>query len=460
MKSMTYHIHISGCQMNISDAERIASVLEEAGYTKAPEEEAQIMGIVACSVRQKSIDKVRSLILKWNKRKKDEPIITFLTGCVLPSDQKGFLKLFDLLLKTEQAPSLPEMISQYGVVTGKSQRIEKSFPSTGLQDGFWHIDPLHKSTYEAFIPIQNGCNNFCTYCAVPYTRGREISRPSADILKEFNRLLNEGFKSITLLGQNVNSYGNDKPDEEISFPELLGLLGKTADKYMADNLDIDKDPVWIYYTAPHPKDMDNKLIKVMGQYKSIAKQVHLPLQSGDNAVLKRMNRNYTVEDFASHIEKIKETLPTVSLFTDIIVGFPGESEAEFSRTKDAMERFGFNMGFIANYSPRPGAKSATLVDDIPMSIKKRRFAELSEVVKKNAAVFNAGFMGKTIPVLVSGLSRKGDYTIGLTEGKVNIRFKSSTDGSEGKIKAGTFIKIKVTGSNGLSLEGEIIPSVY
>lgn len=454
MQSKTYYIHAAGCQMNLSDTERIASIFEKAGYTKAPEEQAQIMGIVACSVRQKSIDKVRSLILKWNKRKEREPIITFLTGCVLPADKKGFLKLFDLLLKTEEATSLPEMISQYGVVTGGFQQVTSDNVPHNLQDNFWHVDPIHASQYEAFIPIQNGCNNFCTYCAVPYTRGREISRPSADILKEFKSLLKAGFKSITLLGQNVNSYGNDKPDDEISFPRLMALLGEAADNYTEGR----KDPVWIYYTAPHPKDMNNELIEVMGQYRSIANQIHLPLQSGDSGVLKRMNRKYTVKDFAEHIEKIKSTLPGVSLFTDIIVGFPGESEIEFSHTKEAIERFGFNMGFIANYSPRPGAKSAEVEDDIPMNVKKRRFADLSEIIKKNANIFNAGFVGKKILILVTGKSRKGDYNIGLTEGKVNIRFKSTEQEGAKETLPGSFVNIKVTGFNGLSLEGDLIPS--
>ena len=243
---MKYHILQLGCQMNISDGERVQKVLESLGYEPTEDEqEANIVGIIACSVRQKAIDKVYTRIQKWNKWKNKKNMLTFVTGCVLPADKQKFLKLFDLVFSMNELPELPDMIRQYGVVTpagiqtldsGFENRLEKSDvekqdakqsplkevkisegkkkkelprPDKGIEE-FWHIEPKYGSGFEAYVPIQNGCNKFCTYCAVPYTRGREVSRPSEDILKEVQNLVDKGFKSITLLGQNVNSYGLDK----------------------------------------------------------------------------------------------------------------------------------------------------------------------------------------------------------------------------------------------------------
>lgn len=434
---MQYHIVILGCQMNHSDGERLKAVLEDRGFKEAgSEEEADILGMVACSVRQKAIDKVHTRIHQWQSWKKEKPLITFLTGCVLEKDKKKFITDFDLVFDIKDAASLPDLISGHGEVT-----------PAGIRENtreLWSVDPRYASRFEAFVPIQNGCNNFCTYCAVPYTRGREESRPSGEIEREFSALLDRGYKAVTLLGQNVNSYGSDRREEEITFPLLMDRLCALADR----QADQGKEIPWIYYTAPHPKDMTHELIDVMARHRSAAKQIHLPIQSGDDEVLRRMNRRYTVEDYGRILDKIRTILPGATLFTDIIVGFPGETEEQFANTAAMMERFAFNMAFIAMYSPRPGAKSTDWPDDIPREIKKERFRILSEIMQKSAAAYNEKLVDRTLPVLVTGRSRQGDRWSGRTEGMINIQFASDREDLPGR-----FVPVEVTGLHGISLSG-------
>jgi len=429
--------------MNLSDAERIKSIFHSLGFEETQEEaEAEILGVVACSVRQKAIDKVFSRIHHWNKEKKRRSLLTFLTGCILPDDKKKFLKLFDLVFDTQDTAALPELITQYGVVTpaGLKNGFQGITPSEDSQDDFWQVDPEYSSTYEAFIPIQNGCNKFCTYCAVPYTRGREESRPSGEILEEFQSLLSRGYQSITLLGQNVNSYGLDKKDQEWTFPRLLDELGTLADQSSASP--------WIYYTSPHPRDMTDEVLQVMAAHPSIAKQIHLPLQSGDNQILKSMNRNHSLEDYRRIVEGIRKYMPQATLFTDIIVGFPGEEEKHFMNTLKAMEEFRYNMAFIAMYSPRPGAKSHQWDDTVDHEVKKERFHRLSAVLEKTSRQWNRNLIGKTLPVLVTGTSRKGDRLSGKTEGLINIHLPMDE-----KIQPGDKIEAEILQERGLSLEG-------
>src|SRR3972149_7040295 len=230
---MKYHIITLGCQMNLSDSERLKSVMEGMGYKWTDEEsEARMLGILACSVRQKAINKVYGKIYKWNSWKNRKNVLTFISGCILPADKLKFLKLFDLVFHMSELPKLPEIIEQYGIVTPASwlesnRYITKSINNLG---NFWDIAPKYNSDFEAYVPIQNGCDKFCTFCAVPYTRGREISRPSGEILDEVRSLVESGYKSITLLGQKVNSYGLDKKGTEISFATLLNKIGEFGDK--------------------------------------------------------------------------------------------------------------------------------------------------------------------------------------------------------------------------------------
>lgn len=461
---MKYFLLPLGCQMNQSDTERVKTVLQGMGFMPTEnEDEATILGIIACSVRQKGIDKVYSRIKKWNEAKNRKNCITFVSGCILPADRERFLKLFDLVFTMNDLPDLPDMIRQYGVVIPTRQqdnettcqqvniqrpliplfnKKDKINPSANM-DRFWVIKPDHISDFEAFIPIQNGCNKFCTYCAVPYTRGREVSRKSEDILTELKELVQKDYKLITLLGQNVNSYGLDKKGEEINFAELLRRIGEYGDS-------VDKE-FWVYFTSPHPRDMSDEVIEVISQYKCLAKQIHLPIQSGDNAMLDRMNRKHTLDDYRHIIHTIRRLIPEATIFTDIIVGFTGETEEEFENSRKAMEEFKYNMAYIAQYSVRPGAVASTWADDVPKETKKKRYHILTDELMKHSLVYNQGLIGKTLKVIVNGFDRNQAYLTGYTEGKIVIRFKSSDKNLIGKI-----VKVEVTSATPLSIEGNLI----
>jgi tRNA-2-methylthio-N6-dimethylallyladenosine synthase len=440
---MKYHLITLGCQMNLSDSGRLSSVLNDAGYEYTDnEDEANVLGILACSVRQKAIDKVYSRILKWNRRKDSSSLITFISGCILPDDKEKFLKLFDIVFRMSEVSKLPELISQYGITT---QASVKGMVSNSDINQFWNIKPQYDSSFEAFVPIQNGCDKFCTFCAVPYTRGREVSRPSNEIVLEVKSLIEKGYKSITLLGQNVNSYGLDKKGQEISFADLLAQIGKIGNQT--------EHKFWLYFTSPHPRDMNDDVIDVISKYSCLAKQIHLPLQSGDDKVLIRMNRKHNLSKYRSIIEKVRTTIPEATIFTDIILGFTGETESQFENTVKAFDEFKFNMAYIAKYSPRPGAASSRWEDDVPDEIKKRRLADLTANLQGHVTEYNQKLIGKTLTVLVLSKDRKAEYLSGLTEGKINIRFKSSDLSLIGK-----FVQIKVTSNAKFSLEGELIHS--
>ncbi len=363
--------------MNQSDAERVRTVVEAMGYERTDsEEEASLLGIVSCSVRQRAIDRAYALIRRWNSWKNHRTLLTFATGCILPADRERFLKLFDFIFPIDELPQLPAMIRQYGVVTPASRD-----PATAIEEApappaatasvaagpltltdtsryYWQIKPRYSSTVEAYVPIQNGCDKFCTFCAVPYTRGRELSRPSAEVLEEVSSLVERGYRSITLLGQNVNSYGLDRKGAEISFAALLraiGELGKESGRRF-----------WVYFTSPHPRDMTEEVIQTVAEYPCLAKQIHLPLQSGDDKVLIRMNRNYRVDEYRAVVQSIRALLPGATLFTDIIVGFTGETEEQFENTRKAMREFQYNMAFVAMYSPRRAPRATGGPTTFPM----------------------------------------------------------------------------------------------
>lgn len=435
-----------GCQMNQSDSERIRSVIESMGYQMTDnEEEATLIGVVACSVRQKAIDKVYSKILKWNKRKSEQPLITFVSGCILPADEAKFLKLFDLVFRMNELPELPEMLQQCGVNTEFSARHSvNDLHREDERTDFWQIDPVYSSDSEAFVPIQNGCNKFCTYCAVPYTRGREVSRSSEAILGEVKKLIESGVKAITLLGQNVNSYGLDKKGEELSFAQLLREIGELQKVCGRD--------FWLYFTSPHPRDMTRDVIEAMADYDCLAKQVHLPVQSGDTELLKKMNRNYTVEAYLEIVDYIRELIPTATLFTDFIVGFSGETDEQLENSAKLMEQVKFNMAYVAKYSPRVGAKSAEWPDDITPKQKSERLARLSDVLKKYSLEYNEALIGKTVKVLVEREDNRMEGALSSrTEGKILVRIIDAP-----KDLVGTFQNVEITSATALSLTGKLV----
>ncbi len=492
---MNYCLVPLGCQMNQSDTERIRTVLEAMGYRPTDrEEDADLLGIVACSVRQKAIDKVYARIHKWNEWKLRKNLLTFVSGCILPADREKFLKRFDLLFTINELPHLPDMIRQYGVVTpaalaqpdempepppqaqpqrkpepeAPAARVQTvsigrvvrrpqtaAIPESSLRDetrGFWHIEPSYSSAFEAFVPIQNGCDKFCTFCAVPYTRGREVSRPSTEILHEVTRLADAGYRCITLLGQNVNSYGLDRHSDEIGFPDLLRRIGRIGAER--------EHPFRLYFTSPHPHDMTDEVIDVIAEYPCLGKQIHLPMQSGDDKVLIRMNRNYRIDGYRRVVEKIRRTIPDATLFTDIIVGFTGETEAQFQNTVAAMREFAFNMAYVAIYSPRPGAASSRWADDVPLDEKKRRLHLLSEVLQETSGAYNRNLVGNRVRVLVDGADRKPGFVSTKTEGRLIVRVANpGTAGAiDGSAIIGSLLDVEITAASPLSMEGRIVDS--
>ncbi len=470
---MKYHLIVLGCQMNISDSERVRSVIEHMGFTHTNnEEDAQLLGVLSCSVRQKPIDKVYSRIHKWNRLKLKKNLLTFVSGCVLPDDITKFLKLFDFVFPMSELNSFPTMLKEYGVASPISLQlsdnnivIDDNFDKKLAQDNLkpvnftvksgkasftlntdilklWNVHPNYQSEFEAYVPIQNGCDKFCTYCAVPYTRGQEVSRPSAEIIDEVVKLMKSGYKSITLLGQNVNSYGLDK-DDEISFAQLLHKIGNKGEKL--------NNPTWVYFTSPHPRDMSRDVIEAIAKHTTLGKQIHLPLQSGDDKVLERMNRKHNVDTYRKSIKYIKELIPQATLFTDIIVGFPGETEDQFQHSMDSFDEFKFNMAYIAMYSPRPGAKSFKWIDDIPKDTKKDRLQRLSDKLRGISLKYNKTLIGKQMIILVRNTERKTGYLSGHNEGKIVTRVLSYD-----KKLIGKFINVEITEAAGFSITGKIV----
>jgi len=432
--------------MNQSDSERIRSVIAGMGFQLTEvEDEADLIGVVACSVRQKAIDKVYSKIEKWNQWKNKRPLITFVSGCILPADEPKFLKRFDLVFRMNQLPDLPEMIQQCGVATEFSARhVLNDLEREDERTDFWQVNPTYSSTFEAFVPIQNGCDKFCSFCAVPYTRGREVSRASADILTEVKKLVENDVRSITLLGQNVNSYGLDKPDEELSFAKLLRAVGEIGTRSGKE--------FWVYFTSPHPRDMTRDVIEAIADYDCLAKQIHLPVQSGDEKMLLRMNRNHSVDAYRSIVSDIRELLPTATLFTDIIVGFSGETETQFEQTAQLMEEVDFNMAYIARYSPRVGARAERWEDDISPEIKSERLVKLTEILKRTSLKLNEAMVGESFRVLVERADKRMEGALAArTEGKLLVRILFASEDL-----VGTFQDVKITSAAELSLTGELV----
>jgi tRNA-2-methylthio-N6-dimethylallyladenosine synthase len=344
-------------------------------------------------------------------------IITLLSPLQV---RKKFLKLFDLVVKVDQVVKLPQLLQEYGVTPPKD---------------FWAINPKRGSTFKALVPIQNGCDKFCTYCAVPYTRGREVSRSSEDILTEIQSLIDDGVKQITLLGQNVNSYGLDKPETERTFAQLLDAIGQLADAAPGR--------VWIHYTSPHPRDMTEEVFDVMAKHLSLANYLNLPLQSGNSDVLRRMNRRYTVDQYMKVLDMAYEKIPDIAISTDIIVGFCGESEEQFEDTRAAVRRGKYDVAFIAQYSPRPGAVAEKrFADDVAKEEKKRRHTVLTEELKIVAHEKNQRLVGRTIPILVESASRKDGKLLGRTEGLKSVEFDSTNEDLIGQ-----FVDVKITAAD-------------
>lgn len=445
MKPQKYFILTIGCQMNESDAERVSSILEKIGYQKSSEEQADLIIVLACSVRQSAIDRIWGKIKKWNKQKNNKPLITVLSGCVLLKDKIKFRNKFDYILTIDELTNSPQKLSTL---------LKNKLTSYGLPvTDYFAIHPTHQSKLQAYVPIMTGCGNYCTYCAVPYTRGREKSRPADEIISEIKELIKNGYKEITLLGQNVNSYQSEYEKTNKPFINLLKKIDEISGKF------------WFFFLTNHPKDMSFDLIDTLPKLKKVGHYIHLPIQSGDDEILKKMNRHYTVSHYLKLIKRIRKVMSDVCISTDIIAGFPGETEKQFNNTVKVMKKVKFDMAYIAQYSPRPGTAADKLKDNVPKSEKKKRKEILTEILKKTALENNQKYIGKEIEILITTPSRgrraaDGQYYIAKTRTfknvKIHMPMSSATALAVVPNLVGQFTKVKITKVGPWGLEGYLI----
>ncbi|MBI5766045.1 MiaB/RimO family radical SAM methylthiotransferase [Candidatus Falkowbacteria bacterium] len=447
-KAKKYFIWVLGCQMNKSDGERIDAVLSGIGYLKtAKESEADLIVAVACSVRQSAIDRIYGKSRIWQKKRSKGELITILTGCVLDKDKNKLNNKFDLILSILEINQLPSKLGGLKVIE--------------VAD-YFHLKPSPSSKFQAYVPIMTGCNNFCSYCVVPYVRGKEISRPAEEIINECRDLIKRGYKEITLLGQNVNSYQDPTPTLPLiqGEGELLPLVsrgsrareaGERGSKIdfpkLLKEIDNIKGDYWLRFITSHPKDLSDDLIKIMAKGKHITPYLHLPIQSGDKDILKTMNRKYTPAHYLRLINKVKKNIPDVMISTDIIVGFPGETKKQFLNTIKIFKKIKFDMAYIAKYSPRSGTAAAELKDNVPQSEKARRWQELTEILKKMALENNKKLMGKTVRVLVE--QYKNNKCLDKTDTFKTVIFESN------KNLIGQFVKVKIEKVDSWGLYGKI-----
>ncbi len=423
---MKYYIHIYGCQMNQSDAERIATVLEKLKYTRTDnEQDADLVVLVACSVRQSAINRIFGKIRNLKKKQ------VLVTGCVLKKDQRLLaeknITFFDIkdLGNIIKSPLIPlfqrgnkEVISTSSVIPSLLSVIPAK---AGIQSSYFTISPAYTNRHTAYIPIMTGCDNYCSYCVVPYTRGHEYSRPASEIIAETQNAIKNGYKRVFLLGQNVNSYfchcEEATADAAISFPSLLEKI---------NNLD---GNFWITFTSAHPKDLTDKLIQTMKKCEKVCPYINLPAQSGNNEILQKMNRHYTVEQYLKFIEKLRKNIPDIAITTDIIVGFPRETKSQFQDTIKLFKKVKYDMAFINQYSPRPQTTAFNLKDNITKEEKNRRERELTEILKKTALKHNQKLVGQTIDILITGQDKNGNL-LGITRTMKNVRCRIKNQESE------------------------------
>ena len=426
------YIETLGCQMNKSDTERISGIMSHFGYELTDEKDADFLIVNTCSIRQLSEDKAYSKLGSWGARKRHgENIKIGICGCVAQQENEKLLKKFpyvDLIFGTHNIYELPNLLEKEGRICA----IRKD----AISEGDFNI--IRNKNINAWLPIMEGCNNFCTYCVVPYTRGRERSRTPENIVKEAKQIIKEGFKEITLLGQNVDSYGKDLENKP-TFAYLLSELDKLDGDFR------------IRFTTSYPTDITDEVIETVKNGKKICECFHIPMQSGNDRILKAMNRRYNVQKYTEIVQKIQREIENVTVTSDFIAGFPGESEEEFQDTIKQIKLLGLDYSNTAAYSPRPNTPAGKMVDKfIPNDIKKRRLQELNETVKEASFNSNKKYIGKTLEVLVEKEKEEnGKRTL---EGRLRnnkvVHFESK------KHNVGDFVNVKLNKASTWCLFGE------
>ena len=436
MNENKYYIETYGCQMNVYDSELVASLLKKTGYSETKKiESADVIFLNTCAIREKAEETVHNRLDSLHFLKKRNPnLLLGVLGCMAKNLKDGILEsrpFVDVVLGPDSYRKLPEILND--------RKPSDHFVDTRLSkfEVYEDMFPSRSEGINAWISIMRGCDKFCTFCIVPFTRGRERSRSIESVVKEAKKSVEQGFVEITLLGQNVNSYRT--PDG--SFSDLLSEVAKI------------KGLKRIRYTSPHPQDMTDDVLKVMSDNDNISNYIHLPLQSGSDRILKRMNRTYDRSEFLALCDKIRVYMPDCALSTDIIVGFPGETDNEFEDTLDIVRQVEFNSSFMFKYSSRPGTKASQYSDQIPENIKQERLEKLIKLQKEITYNVNSRLIGKNLQVIVEKESKKSQYQwAGRTNGNTWVIF----DKMNFKLK--DTVTLRINDAKGITLFGDPIVS--
>lgn len=420
--------------MNVVDSERLAAFLEDKDYRQEKDvKKAGIVIINTCGVRQMAEDRVYGLV---NTIKKNNPRVKIVVaGCLSkrPDVKKRLAGRADIFLPINEMLQLPELLD------GEELEPKFSLDEIRLKQGekYLNILPKHTKAFTAYVPIGNGCNNFCSYCVVPYARGREVYRPAKEVINEVKDLVKRGYKEVMLIAQNVNSYH----DKNYDFPKLLSEVVKIPGDF------------WIRFSSSHPKDMSDALIKVIGSSEKICAHLHLAVQSGDDEILKAMNRKYTAKHYENLIAKVRKAKPGIAITTDVIVGFPGETKKQFANTAKLFRNVKYDLAYIAQYSPRPGTVSAKMNDNVTKEEKKRREEVINDILKKTALAHNKKYLGQEVTVLLEGINKRGKY-YGKTSTYQTVLVRSSKKATPKLV--GTFASVKISEILPFALEGDLV----
>lgn len=441
LKGIKYNIITFGCQMNEHDSETISGMLREKGCEEvAMKEDADITVINTCSIRENADKRFFGTLGQLKKLKeKNSGYIVCVCGCMMQQQHiidtlKSKYPWVDIIFGTHNIHQFPQLLER--VISEKQKVLEVLEDSSEIVEG---LPAKRLYRHKAFVNIMYGCNNFCTYCIVPYTRGREKSRKPGDIINEIKALVDDGVKEVTLLGQNVNSYRGEDNSGIFDFSDLIYMINEV------NGLER------IRFMTSHPKDLSDKLIKAYADCDKLCNYIHLPVQSGSSRVLKRMNRKYTREQYLNIVEKLRKTVPEITISTDIIVGFPGETEEDFSETLSLVEQVKYDSAFTFLYSVRKGTPAAEYEDQIPEEVKHERFNRLVDMINSGSAEKNAAYEGRIEKVLVEGRSKKNDKMLtGRTEGFKLVDFAGESS------LIGSIADVEITKGKTFSLTGRII----
>ena len=439
MDQKTYYIETYGCQMNVYDSELVSNMMKLSGYKQTDNLEiADAIFLNTCSIREKAEETVHNRLSNFQHLKRKNPsMLIGVLGCMAQNLKDVLLEdkpYVDIILGPDSYRNLPKIIKDR--TKSSDHLVDTKLSKFEIYDDLF---PARTEGVNSWVSIMRGCDKFCTFCIVPFTRGRERSRPIDSIVKEVEDGVENGFVEFTLLGQNVNSYKT--PDGK--FPTLLDRIAQ---------IDGVKR---LRFTSPHPQDVDDEMLDVMVKHDNICNQVHLPLQAGSDRILKRMNRSYTSADFLALAEKIRAYMPDCTLTTDVIVGFPGETEEEFLETLSVIDKIKFNFAYMFKYSSRPGTKASQYDEQIEEDAKQDRLERLIELQLKNTLIQNRSLIGKTVKVLVEKVSKKSkDQWSGRTEGGMWVIFDRNNE------NIGEVINIRIDDARGVTLFGSRVYQEY